>query len=456
MNLLDLLGINRKLLESQINKLRSKRDKMKEEINTLKSDIIERKEKIEGLDEVLTLQGKKKNLISDIEVLNGQIESKKKEFETIINEKKHEIVELDDTILLQDYGLYDPVYNFATLEEYKDRLTEIRNEQKQLIRDKKAAVCSTTWTVNNSLRQGQAMTNQNIRQILRCFNDECDVLIDKVRFNNIEAYLDKIEKACNRLNKMNTKNCVYITDEYADLKIEEMQLAYEYAQKKEEEKEKRREEREILREQAAVQKEIDERRKELEKERIHYENHLRQVDDKLQNAKEVEKDYLLEQKNDIENRLNDIAEAMKDVDYREANKRAGYVYVISNIGSFGKDIYKIGMTRRLTPQDRIDELSSASVPFKFDIHAMIFSDDAPALETALHHKFRDKMVNLMNNRKEFFHVTLDEIKEVVKDNYDKAVEFKEEPTAEQYRDTLKTLEKRKEDEEKKENPLSNE
>lgn len=117
--------------------------------------------------------------------------------------------------------------------------------------------------------------------------------------------------------------------------------------------------------------------------------------------------------------------------------KAGYVYIISNIGSFGKNIYKIGMTRRLEPQDRVDELGDASVPFNFDIHAMIFSDNAPALEAALHKAFDNKKVNMVNRRREFFNVTLDEIKEVIKQNFDKTVEFIDTPDAEQYRISLK-------------------
>ena len=113
--------------------------------------------------------------------------------------------------------------------------------------------------------------------------------------------------------------------------------------------------------------------------------------------------------------------------------RAGYVYVISNIGAFGENIYKIGMTRRLDPQDRIDELGDASVPFNFDVHAMIFSDDAPALEAALHRAFEDRKLNMVNQRREFFNVTLDEIKEVIRQNFDKTVEFVDVPNAEQYR-----------------------
>ena len=142
---------------------------------------------------------------------------------------------------------------------------------------------------------------------------------------------------------------------------------------------------------------------------------------------------LIKKKKEIENQLVEIEKALQNIDYREANQRAGYVYIISNIGAFGENIYKIGMTRRLDPQDRVDELGDASVPFNFDVHAMIFSDDAPALENALHHAFEDRKVNMVNQRREFFNVTLDEIKDVVKKNFDKTVEFIDIPDAEQYR-----------------------
>ena len=138
----------------------------------------------------------------------------------------------------------------------------------------------------------------------------------------------------------------------------------------------------------------------------------------------------------FEEQLQKLEGELKEVDYREANQKAGYVYVISNIGSFGEGVYKIGMTRRLNPMERVDELGDASVPFKFDVHAMIFSDDAPKLETALHHAFEGKKVNMVNNRREFFRVSLDEIKEVVKKNFDKTVEFVDIPDAEQYRQSV--------------------
>lgn len=385
--------------------------------------------------EKASFQEEKKNLILQIENLkiesDGLTES--------IKEKRNQIVELDESILLQDFGMYSPIYDFATSDEYKDRLDAIRTEQKNMILNKTAATCSRVWTVDGSTVQGRVMTNQNIKQILRCFNDECDMLISKVKFNNVTAYTDKIIKSFDALNRMNSKNAVSLSTTYLNLKIEELQLAYEYAVKKQQEKDEQRRIREQMREEAKLQKELEEARKDIEKEQKHYSNALSKINEQLEKCDDVEKDVLLEKKAEIESHLSSLDKAMEDIDYRQANKRAGYVYIISNIGSFGENVYKIGMTRRLDPMERVDELGDASVPFKFDVHALIFSDDAPALETALHHAFENKKVNMINGRREFFNVTLDEIEEVVKANYDKTVEFVKVPEAEQYRETQKIL-----------------
>ena len=207
--------------------------------------------------------------------------------------------------------------------------------------------------------------------------------------------------------------------------------------KKQEEKEELRRKKEELREAEKVAKEIEEKRRQLEKEEGHYQNYLKKINEQIEvEQSEERKKYLLMKKEELDKNVDDVHLALKDLDYREANHKAGYVYIISNIGSFGENIYKIGMTRRLEPEDRIAELSGASVPFKFDIHAMIFSDDAPKLEATLHNHFAKNKVNLVNGRKEFFNVTLDEIKEVIRKNHDKVVDFINDPDAEQYRETL--------------------
>lgn len=247
---------------------------------------------------------------------------------------------------------------------------------------------------------------------------------------------DRILRAYEMQNKLNEASKIKISQGYLQLKLEELSLAYEYRQKKKQEQEEERERRAQRREEARVAKEIEARRIDFEKEQAHYENALKKVNEQLAvEESEIRKEFLLEKKHELDDRLLDVDKALKDLDYREANHKAGYVYIISNIGAFGKDIYKIGMTRRLEPEDRIAELSGAAVPFKFDIHAMIFSNDAPKLEAALHNAFEDKKVNLVNGRKEFFRVTLDEIKKVVRENHDKTVEFSNIPEAQQYRES---------------------
>lgn len=248
-----------------------------------------------------------------------------------------------------------------------------------------------------------------------------------------DTFIKRIEKSFNAINKLGKVLGVSITEVYKNNRIRELTLAYEYAQKKQQEKEEQREIKAKMREEAKLQKEIEEARKKLEKEQTHYLNALAKINHQLSGASESEKEELISKKLELEEKIEDTEKAIKDVDYREANKRAGYVYIISNIGAFGENVYKIGMTRRLDPMERVYELGDASVPFNFDVHAMIFSDDAPKLENALHKAFEDRKLNMVNQRREFFNVTLDEIKKVVKENYDKTVEFIDLPEAEQYR-----------------------
>lgn len=362
---------------------------------------------------------------SEIEILKSQIQ-----------EKKKDLIELDDEILYQSYSLYQPKYDFATSEGYKDRLDLIRDKQKQMIKNKTAVDYFNGWTVDGSKAKGQKMTNDNIKMILRCFNTDCENAIDRVKIHNIDSMRARIEKSFETLNKLNETNRISIKRTYLDLKLEELCLAVEYAYKKQEEKEEQKRLRAELREQAKLEKEIEEARKNIAKEQKHYNNALDKLNSQLAHASDEQKDALLQKKAEIEEQLQTLQKSLEDVDYRAANQKAGYVYVISNIGAFGENVYKIGMTRRLEPMDRVDELGDASVPFNFDVHAMIFSEDAPKLEAALHKAFEDSKVNMVNTRREFFHVTLDEIEAVVKANYDKTVDFIRTPPAEQYRQSV--------------------
>ncbi len=366
------------------------------------------------------------------------IQKKEKELDNLdktISEKKKQIIWMDDEILVQEFGLYKPQFDFASALDYKEVLSEIRASQKQLIKDKKAVSGNTQWQVNGSAAKGRKMVSDTQKLLLRAFNVECDELVGKVKYTNFDASLEKIYKSAEAISKLGVTMDIAITQQYLSAKVKELRLAFEYAQKKQQEKEEQKAARAEQREQARIQKEIEEQRRKVEKEQSHYQTAFEKL--KQQLDRDPDNSDLLEKKEQLENHLLDIDKALADIDYRQANMRAGYVYVISNIGAFGENVYKIGMTRRLDPQDRIDELGGASVPFNFDVHAMIFSDDAPALETALHKAFEDRKLNMVNQRREFFNVTLDEIKEVVKQNFDKTVEFFDVPDAEQYRVSMK-------------------
>lgn len=389
-------------------------------------------------EEILRLNDEKQHLEKELDSVRKDYDKLNRSVDSLnasIREKQKYLVILDDEMLYQEFGLYTPVYNLMNSEAYKDRLQVVRQKQKMMIKNNSAASFPTNFTYNNSLAQGKKLVADNVKQILRAFNNECEAIIDKVKFNNVESIRKRIVKSCEDLNKLNSKMHIAITPSYLDLKLQEMNLCYEYAMKKQEEKEEARRIREEQREAQKLQREIDEARKKSEKERTHYSNALQRILSQMEHASAAERELLESRRVEIENQLTTIENELRQIDYREANQKAGYVYIISNIGSFGKDIYKIGMTRRLEPTDRVDELGDASVPFTFDIHAMIFSDDAPALEAALHRAFDSKKVNMVNTRREFFHVTLEEIEEVVRKNYDKTVEFVKTPAAEQYRES---------------------
>ncbi|MCU6720699.1 DUF4041 domain-containing protein [Porcipelethomonas ammoniilytica] len=406
-------------------------EELKEKVKELESLIMPEHKQISDLNDRIKLLTEKSG---DLQETISLRENKVAELQNTLDQLNEQIVETNETVLLQSYGIYEPTYDFATSDEYKDALKSIREEGKAIIKnDISSHLYNNSWTVNGDASKGKKMVNDMSKLLTRAFNSECDELISKVKYNNYDTFIKRIEKSFNAINKLGKVLGVSITEVYKNNRIRELTLAYEYAQKKQQEKEEQREIKAKMREEAKLQKEIEEARKKLEKEQTHYLNALAKINHQLSGASESEKEELISKKLELEEKIEDTEKAIKDVDYREANKRAGYVYIISNIGAFGENVYKIGMTRRLDPMERVYELGDASVPFNFDVHAMIFSDDAPKLENALHKAFEDRKLNMVNQRREFFNVTLDEIKKVVKENYDKTVEFIDLPEAEQYR-----------------------
>lgn len=405
------------------------------------------KQEIEALNQkVAELQSQLLPEQNDLKLLQKQIAeaTAKKELlddelvgvQNRLDRLKEEVVETNDTVLLQSFGLYTPRFDFVKADDYKARLLEIRAKQKDMVKAKTAVSGSKSWTVNGSEAKGRKMVSDMQKLLLRAFNSECDDIVEHVTYSNIEASEKRITASRDAISKLGDMMSIGITSGYYKLKIDELHLAFEYAQKKQDEKEAQKEARAQMREAAKLAKEIEAARLKLEKEQSHYQNALCKLDTQLANASDEDRPAIEAKREQLVRQLDKIDKEFKDVDYREANQKAGYVYIISNIGAFGENVYKIGMTRRLDPMDRVDELGDASVPFDFDVHAMIFSDDAPKLEAALHNAFADRKLNFVNQRREFFNVSLDEIKRVVKENFDKSVEFTEIAPAEQYRESL--------------------
>lgn len=393
-----------------------------------------------GAGDALTVKNKIDSLEKEKYILENEINklnTSKQTLETTIENKQKEIIVLDEDILLESFALYKPKFKFQSSEEYKERLDIIRDKQKQLIKDGKAVQANENWTVNNSKSEGKKMVNDMKKLLLRSFNNECDYCVDNVKFNNMEANEKRIEKSFEALNKLGRIMKASIADTYKKYKFEELYLAFEYQQKKQDEKEEQKKIREELREQQKLDQEIRQAREKIAKEKKHFSNAIKELETKLLQTKSVDERKILEEKlNEVKLQYSELEKEEKVIDYREQNATAGYVYIISNIGAFGENVYKIGMTRRLEPMDRVDELGDASVPFSFDVHGLIFSENAPALEAKLHEHFYSNRINKLNPRKEFFRANINEIEKVVKENYDKVIDIIKEAPAEQYRESL--------------------
>ena len=416
-------------------------EKIEDKKNEL-SDLEKQRQKI--IDDNQKLHENKKKEITKIESeqdslidKNQKLEKEKRRKEEELNELKDAIDILKEDIELQEFGIYKPKFDFANSLTYKDKLKDLRDVQKEMVKNKTAVLYSNNWTVDGSKSKGKKMMNNNIKQILRSFNNECDVLIGKVTYKNIDSIKNRIQKIYDQLNKLNETQALSITPSYLELKFNELYLAFEYARKKEEEKEALRQQREKEREEKALQKEINDKKKAVDKDIKHYNNLIEILMEKItQDISEEERKSIEGEIANIKSNIDNKEKEKEELDYREAHSSAGYVYIISNIGAFGEKVVKIGVTRRLDPIERIKELSSASVPFTYDVHALIFSYEAYDLEAELHQYFDEFRLNKVNTRKEFFKVPIDQIEDKLKEYGDLTIDFKRTADAEEYRESL--------------------
>lgn len=314
----------------------------------------------------------------------------------------------EDYIDIKDMSQYE--YDYKDSKEFNEQLTRIRKKQRIMVKNKEAVVCDANWEINGSLSQGQKLTKDINKLALDSFDDFCDNLIIKLRYSGIEKVKDKIIKKYQKINKLLISFGSEISGKYVDLKFEEANLKCKWLMKKEEEKEEIRRREQEIKEQLKLEEEINKAKEKIQYEQTQYSTEISRLQEQLANE-QGNKKTIMNQLKKLQDKLAKLEEKKKDVLNRQINKKAGWVYIIENPSL--NNMLKIGVTRRLNAMDRINELGSASVPFKFGVHSIIFSEDAFKLEHDLHMAFDNYRVNKVNKQKEFFAVTLDMVKEEV-------------------------------------------
>jgi hypothetical protein len=321
---------------------------------------------------------------------------------------KEQIVETSSIALLQEIGIYQYRHRLQDAAAYKERLDDLLARIRDVAKRDGAAVQSGVgWAINGSAAEGAKMVKELGKLMLRSYNNEADNVVQTMRPYAVDAAVKRLDKSRDTVSKLGSSLKINITEAYHALRVEELHLTADFLQRQEEEKAERRErlreEREKRADEEQARLEIEREQERSEKERAHYQNLLVAARANADRAA-IEK---------AEAKIQEIDIAAENLEKRAANTRAGWVYVISNIGAFGESVVKIGLTRRLDPTERVQELGGASVPFGFDVHGFLFSDDAVGLESDLHDAFAHCRVNAVNARREFFYATPVEVRQVL-------------------------------------------
>ncbi len=358
------------------------------------------------------------NTDARVSLLEAELVELRKQLANI--DSSDDTVVLDDERVLQAVGIYRYHHPLEDAAAYQERLNELGARISEVVKSGRAINTSNLFAYDNSIAKGRRMCRDLGRLMLRAYNAEVDVSLRTLRAGNVITAKKRVTRSREAIAKLGRMMEMSISEEFHNLRIEEIELTADFLVKKQEEREAAREERARLREEKRVAAELAAEREQLDKERAHIANAIAALKAK------GESDRALEEQ------LQRIDGAIEQNDYRAANVRAGYVYVISNRGAFGSGVVKIGLTRRLEPEDRVSELSGAAVPFRFDVHCLFFSEDAVTLEWELHQHFTDRRLNQANARKEFFFATPAEVRDVLMSKVGNLLEFKEAAESTEY------------------------
>ncbi|MPY93283.1 MAG: DUF4041 domain-containing protein [Acidimicrobiia bacterium] len=314
------------------------------------------------------------------------------------------VVETSETAMLQEVGIYRYAHPLDSAVAYKAQLATLNDAIRGTAKSRAAVQGSTNWQVNGSAKEGARMVTDFSKLMLRAYNNEADNLVRSLKPYAVERAIERLDRTKATISKLGRTMSIEVTEYYHQLRTHELRLTADFRAKEAEEKEREREARARLRDEEQARREFEREQARLERERAHYANALAALRQGTGDSSKID---------ELQAKLAEVTGELEAVEARAANHRAGYVYVISNVGAFGPDTVKIGLTRRLVPQDRVRELGDASVPFTFDTHALIFSEDAVALEATLHRALESRRVNRVNLRREFFRATPAEVRDIL-------------------------------------------
>lgn len=312
-----------------------------------------------------------------------------------------------------DASAYKPLHDIRDVSILEAELNKVKEKAKSLVSAKRACISRLPSNITINGRKGAAKTfvNREIRLRIRCLDNEVKAAIAAVEWNNINRLIDRVQNKFQEINDESKLVKIFLEKGYLDLKVLELRLNYEIKQLKAALKEEEREERRRMREEERDEERVKKQLEKAERDRARMEKLVEQELAKISKATDAQKEKLALHQKELELLREKEARAIS----LAQQTRAGYVYIISNTTSFGEGICKIGMTRRLDPNDRVKELGDASVPELFTVHAFIYTEDAPTLEKYFHDLFNDLRVNLVNCRKEFFRLSPEDVLKALDD-----------------------------------------
>lgn len=446
MSFFDIFKINE--IKEEIEKLKKQLEELGyKEYSEVKAEIEKTNQQIASNNKVIY------DLNTNIDELLKNIEKYEKQLKTVEN-KLNRSKELYNSV---DYAIKNFTSSSLDTNGYELSPTD-KNEYRELY---PSVTLKLHYMDVKELRKAYKENEKQIQKLLELYENRYTTKANKTIYSLMVIALqselqnilynlkyEKLDEAIKQVKTVTAKYLAIASDgnqsiagtitkfigEIEYLFINAVKIEYNYYIKKEQARQEQLAIKEQMRQEAEERKALEVEKKKVEAEEKKYTEQIASLKEQIASAEDSKISELEKRILELESQLAEVTLKKEDI-INLQNGKAGNVYIISNLGSFGDKMFKIGMTRRLDPQDRVNELGSASVPFKFDVHSFIFSEDAVGLENALHKKLNSKRVNKVNLRKEFFYSTIDELEQIVNE-IDPTAEFNRTMLAEDFRQSL--------------------